>query len=236
MDGFDHSPAMHRRNWFSSAGRCALSMTVGGAAVAMQGVAVISAAEVDEPHKREKTEFQHACMTLPYSEFSLQRALEGIQRAGYRYVAWGVQHRGPGGEKVPVIAEDAPPATAKELAKHCRDLGLEPVMMFSTIYPEHPRAMAVLTNRIKQASAAGISQVLTFGHTQGGNRKLWVERFKELGPIAGDHRVVIVVKQHGGETGTGQACAEITREVNHPFVKVNYDADRKSTRLNSSHT
>ena len=27
-------------------------------------------------------------------------------------------------------------------------------------------------------------QVLTFGHTKGGNRKLWVERFKALGPAA----------------------------------------------------
>ena len=66
--------------------------------------------------------------------------------------------------------------------------------------------------------------MLTFGHTKGGNRKLWVERFKELAPIARDHGVMLVVKQHGGETGTGAACAEITREVNHTHVKVNYDA------------
>lgn len=35
---------------------------------------------------------------------------------------------------------------------------------------------------------------------------------------------MIVVKQHGGSTGTGQACAEIVREVNHPAIMVNYDA------------
>ena len=67
-------------------------------------------------------------------------------------------------------------------------------------------------------------QVLTFGHTQGGNRKLWVERFKQLGPIARDHGVTIVVKQHGGETGTGAACAAIIREVGDEGIKVNYDA------------
>jgi sugar phosphate isomerase/epimerase len=33
-----------------------------------------------------------------------------------------------------------------------------------------------------------------------------------------------VVKQHGGETGTGVACARITREVGDAGVKVNYDA------------
>src|SRR5438093_387891 len=75
-----------------------------------------------------------------------------------------------------------------------------------------------------QAAAAGIPQVLTFGHTSGGNRKLWVERFRQLGPAARDHGVTIVVKQHGGETGTGAACASIVREVGDAGIMVNYDA------------
>ena len=148
----------------------------------------------------------------------------GIRNAGYQHVAWGVRHREANGEQVPVVAEDAAPETARELAKRCRGLGLEPVMMFSTIYPEHARGLEVLTRRIKQASAAGIGQVLTFGHTQGGNRAVWIERFKALGPIARDHNVTLVVKQHGGTTGTGAACAEIIREVNDPGIMVNYDA------------
>lgn len=172
----------------------------------------------------QPTVFQHACMTLPYSNFPLERALNGIRSAGYRFVAWGVSHLEANGEKIPVMAEDASPEKAKSLGKRCRDLGLEPVMMFSTIYPEAPRGVAVLTQRIKQAAAAGIGQVLTFGHTEGGNRTVWVERFKALGPIARDHGVTIVVKQHGGTTGTGEACAEIVREVNDPNVFINYDA------------
>ena len=168
--------------------------------------------------------FQHACMTLPYSNFPLDRALKGIKAAGFRYVAWGVKHRQANGDLVPVMAEDASLENAKALGDRCRDMGLEPVMMFSTIYPEHENGVAVLKHRIKQASAAGIGQVLTFGHTQGGNRALWIERFKLLGPIARDHGVMLVVKQHGGKTGTGEACAEIVREVNDPNVFVNYDA------------
>jgi sugar phosphate isomerase/epimerase len=163
-------------------------------------------------------------MTLPYSAFPLARALVGIKAAGYRYVAWGTRHREENGEQVPVMADDAPPDKAKELAQRCRDLGLEPVLMFSEVYPESNRGLEVLTRRIKQAAAARISQVLTFGHTQGGNRPLWVERFKALGPIARDHGVLVVIKQHGGSTGTGEACAEIVREVNDAGVRVNYDA------------
>lgn len=169
------------------------------------------------------TKFQIACMTLPYSRFTLSRALEGIKAAGYSFVAWGTTHK-EDGKDVPVLARDAAPEKAKELAKKCRDLGLEPVMMFSGIYPEAKDGLEVHTQRIKQAGAAGVPQVLTFGHTKGGNHKLWVERFKQLGPIAKDNNVMLVVKQHGGETGTGEACAAITKEVDHPNVKVNYDA------------
>jgi sugar phosphate isomerase/epimerase len=172
---------------------------------------------------RKPTEFQLACMTLPYSAFPLARALEGIKTAGFEFVAWGTTHREEDGER-PVMAPDASPSDAKNLADRCRDMGLAPLLMFSTIYPEHDDAPAVFENRIRQAAAAGIPQVLTFGHTAGGHRKLWIERFKRLGPIARDHGVTIVIKQHGGETGTGEACAAIAKEVDDPGVMVNYDA------------
>lgn len=171
-----------------------------------------------------KTEFQLACMTLPYSQFPLERALKGIKAAGFEYVAWGTTHKDESGKQIPVLAPDAPVQMAKELAQRCRGMGLEPLMMFSTVYPEHKNGLEVLTHRLKQAQAAGIAQVLTFGHTEGGNERVWLERFKQLGPIARDCGVLLVVKQHGGDTGTGEACAKIVREVNDPGVQVNYDA------------
>jgi sugar phosphate isomerase/epimerase len=196
------------------------SAAVSGAMLSQLAPAPSSSA--DEP--RKLTEFQIACMTLPYSPFPLQRALTGLKSAGYKYVAWGTSHQETDGPRVPVIAADAPPEKARELGKRCRDLGLEPLLMFSGIYPEAKDGLEVLTNRLKQAAAAGIPHVLTFGHTRGGNRELWIDRFKKLGSIARDLGVLLVVKQHGGETGTGEACAEIIREVNDPGIMVNYDA------------
>jgi sugar phosphate isomerase/epimerase len=206
--GTDKPRQMGRRDWL-------VSTTAGLAALTATGPA-----RADEGRP---TRFQVACTTLPYSRFPLARALSGIKAAGYRYVAWGTSHR-EGSATEPVLAPDAPPDRAKALGQRCRDLGLEPLMMFSGIYPEAPEAVDVLTSRVRQAAAAGIPQVLTFGHTKGGNRKLWVERFKRLGPEARDRGVTIVVKQHGGETGTGAACASIVREVNDEGIMVNYDA------------
>jgi len=211
----DDPREMGRRDWLRSA-------TAGLAGLAAAATDPGSAAAGPAGEGRA-TRFQVACMTLPYSRFPLARALSGIRAAGYRHVAWGTTHR-EGSGSVPILAPDAPPDRAKELGQRCRDLGLEPLMMFSGIYPEAPEAPDVLMSRVRQAAAAGIPQLLTFGHTRGGNRKLWVERLRRLGPAARDHGVTIVVKQHGGETGTGVACAAIVREVGDEGIMVSYDA------------
>jgi sugar phosphate isomerase/epimerase len=206
---------MLRRRCFLQTGAIGLSGLALGGKTSAQG-------KSSEQPRGQPTRFQIACMTLPYSQYPLARALSGIKSAGYQHVAWGTTHREAGESRgVPVMPPDAPPAKAKELGQKCRDLGLAPLMMFSTIYPEDPKGIEVLTSRIKQAAAAGIPHVLTFGHTSGNNRKLWVERFKQLGPIARDHGVLIVAKQHGE---TGQVTGEIVREVNDEGIKVNYDA------------
>jgi len=192
------------------------------------GASLLAAPEA----KERKTEFQIACMTLPFGQFPLKVALTGLKDAGYEYVAWGTRHQEADGKRAPILDADARPQEARDLARRCRDLGLEPLMMFSMIYPEAEDGLEVLKKRIYQAAAGGLPQVLTFGHTEGGDRNLWVKRFKALGPIARDNGVLLVVKQHGGSTGTGEACADIIREVSDEGVKVNYDAGNVMDYLN----
>ena len=172
----------------------------------------------------QPTQFQLACMTLPYAQFPLERALTGIASAGFRFVAWGTTHENSPGRKDPVIAADAPGSEAKRLADHCRGLGLEPVMLFSQIYVAAPNSVAVHSRRIEQAAAAGMKFVLTFGSVQAGEWEPWIRNLKELGPVARDSGVTLVIKQHGGNTATGAHCARIVGEVGDPGVKICYDA------------
>jgi sugar phosphate isomerase/epimerase len=200
--------------------------TVGCAGLGMAGMLAADtpgdqrAPDEKAANSSKPTRFQVACMTLPYAAFPLERALTGLQKAGYQFVAWGTTHKEDGGKPVPVLAGDATPDKAKDLGKRCRDLGLTPVMMFGPA-PENPEG---LQQRVRQAAAAGVGQVLTMGSTKGNDRKVWVRNFKELGPLARDHGVTIVVKQHGGNTGTGAALVEIIREVHDDGVKISYDA------------
>ncbi|MBL8178567.1 MAG: TIM barrel protein [Bryobacterales bacterium] len=172
----------------------------------------------------EWTRFQVACMTLPYSAFPLQRALTGIAGAGYKYVAWGVNHREADGVSRPAMAADAPAAEASRLAGRCRDLGLEPVMMFATVHLEARDALAVHLRRIEQAAAARIPFLLTFGKTAPGEYETFVGNLRKMAGAAESAGVTVVVKQHGGNSGTGAACARIVAEVGSRAVKVCYDA------------
>ncbi len=59
------------------------------------------------------------------------------------------------GSTSPSSLTSPPVGRAKDLASRCRDVGLEPVMMFSDIYPEAKDGFEVLRQRILQAAAAG---------------------------------------------------------------------------------
>ncbi|MBI4873111.1 MAG: TIM barrel protein [Acidobacteria bacterium] len=169
------------------------------------------------------TSFQIACMTLPYSQFPLARALEGIQRTGYKFVAWGTTHQESAGQRRPVMAVEAPPSEAKALAARCRGPGLEPVMMFATVQLEQPDALAAHLRRIEQAAAARIPYLLTFGKTTPGEYQTFIGNLKRVAPAARQSGVTVLIKQHGGNTGTGQACARIVEEVGDEGLRICYD-------------
>jgi sugar phosphate isomerase/epimerase len=203
-------------------------------AAGIAGAALQSIGRAQPAPQGRPTQFQIACMTLTYSQFPLERALTGLQSAGYRHVAWGTAHLEENGQRVPVMPADAPAEKAGELGKRCRDRGLEPLMMFSGVAPEAPNHLDVMRSRIRQAAAAGIPHLLTFGGTRGGDRARWVEHFKQLGPVARDAGVLIVIKQHGGLTARGSMTAEIVHEIGDDGVKVNYDAGNVMDYLNLS--
>jgi sugar phosphate isomerase/epimerase len=170
------------------------------------------------------TRFEYACMTLAYAAFPFARALQGIKAAGYDRVAWGVTHRDAAGAQRPALDVEAPPATAAALSRQCRDAGLMPVMMFSTVFLEEPEATAAHRKRIAQAAAAGIPHLLTFGRTRPGEYERVIACLKAIGPAARDAGITVLIKQHGGNTGTGAMCSTIIREVGDEGVRMCYDA------------
>lgn len=170
------------------------------------------------------TRFQMAAMTLPWSAFPLERALSGIRSSGFRKVAWGVNHKDRNGNNKPVLALDATAVEAAKLASECRALDLDPVMMFSTINLEAAGALDAHRRRIDQAAAARIPFILTFGKTEATARDTFMRNLEGMAPYAQQSGVMVLIKQHGGNTATGQQCARIVEQVAHPALRICYDA------------
>lgn len=174
--------------------------------------------------KAAPTRFQIACMTLPYSPFPMERALTGIKAAGYDHVAWGVRHREADGKVRAAVELDAPPAVTRALAKRCRDMGLNPVMMFSNVNFEEKGAVDAYRRRIDQAEAAGIPGIIVFGKTERGGYPDVIKNLKSAALHAEGSAVKLLLKQHGGNTATGTDCSRIIKDVGHPSVMMCYDA------------
>lgn len=186
--------------------------------------ALASAAAASQTNRVSPTRFQIACMTLPYSPFPLERALTGIKSAGYKFVAWGVNHRDSSGKMRPAMDLAAAPSVAKALGARCRDMGLEPVMMFSTVNFEEAGAADAYRKRIDQAHAAGIPNIIVFGKTTRGGYPDIVRNLKSAATHAKGSDVRLVIKQHGGNTATGADISRIIADVSDPAVWMCYDA------------
>lgn len=186
--------------------------------------ALASAAAASQTNGGSPTRFQIACMTLPYSPFPLERALTGIKNAGYKFVAWGVNHRESSGKTRPAMDLAAAPSVAKALGARCRNMGLEPVMMFSAVNFEEAGAADAYRKRIDQAQAAGIPNIIVFGKTTRGGYPDIVRNLKSAAAHAKGSDVRLVIKQHGGNTATGADISRIIADVSDPAVWMCYDA------------
>lgn len=217
---------MHRRGFLVTLATVGMGATARLAAAAggRAGVTPQPGAAAAPASAGAATRFEYACMTLAYAAFPFARALQGIEAAGYDRVAWGVTHRDAAGQERPALDVEAPPATAAALSRQCRDAGLTPVMMFSTVFLEEPEAAAAHRKRIAQAAAAGIPHLLTFGRTRPGEYERVIACLQAIGPAARDAGVTVLIKQHGGNTGTGAMCSKIIREVGDEGVRMCYDA------------
>ncbi|MEJ7608602.1 MAG: TIM barrel protein [Bryobacteraceae bacterium] len=118
----------------------------------------------------------------------------------------------------------AAPAEAAQLGVRCRSIGLDPVMMFSTVNFEAPDALEAHRRRIDQAHAAKVPFIITFGKTSRGEYDAVIRNLKGMAEHANGSGVTVLIKQHGGNTATGEDCSRILRDVAGNAVSMCYDA------------
>ena len=186
------------------------------------------------PASNAPDRIQLGAHTLPYRAHSLDRALEGIARAGYRYAGLWNDHADR-----PLIPHDAPASTIDDVRRRFDAHSLIPSMAFR--FPSDPAdkdPAAPLRRTLEVAGALGIPFVISTGPSP--YRRAPHERKRDMlfhresetyfhtlravAPLAARAAVTIVLKPHMGVTGTGEDLAELVTLIDHPHVRVCYDA------------
>jgi len=174
--------------------------------------------------------FRLGAMTIPYARWPLDRALEGIARAGFRHV--GLSHRG--GDD-PLLPDNPTAADFRAVRQRVERHGLIAELMFARTPKGDPAES--LRRDVDAVAELGIPFLLqipaspapTFSQHRLGEME-WFRRveewFRMLVPAirrAERRGVTIVLKPHGGIAGTGEDLALIVERLGSPAVRVCYD-------------
>lgn len=172
-----------------------------------------------------------ACMTLPYVKFPFERALEGISRAGYNYLAFGHAHMG-----VDYPDEQDPQSNARLLALF-EKYDLQPILLVSNLQFRLDQPVERAIQRLRTAKSLGIKQVLTIG-TQSYRsfpteplsdeemkplNQAFIERFKIVAEEAAALDLIVMLKPHTGNTATAAHIMETLRQIDSPHIQGCYD-------------
>jgi sugar phosphate isomerase/epimerase len=170
-------------------------------------------------------------MTLPYANFSLERALEGIARAGYRYIGFGLAH---GGNDYP---DENDVGTIGYLHALFAKYDLQPLLLMSNAQFKIDQPIERARQRMQMAKALGIKEILTIGTqsyrtfpsvpvTDEEMKRLnaaYTERYKSIAEEAAALDLVITIKPHTGNTATAAHMLETLQQIDSPHVRGCYD-------------
>lgn len=168
--------------------------------------------------------------TLPYRPVSLQRALEGIASAGFTSLGLWRDHEGR-----PLLPSPPTPGAIAELRKTIDSAGLTPVALFAG--SDSMRDRHALLDDLRVCSGLGIGLLQAAGPwplDKDRKRKPEMQWYGEVEHFlshlhlaareAEQAGVTVVLKPHGGVTGTGRDLVSLLHRVDSPWVRACWDA------------
>lgn len=171
------------------------------------------------------------CCTLPYARYSMERALDGISKAGYKYVGFGLRHEG---QSVPSDYPSADELTRlkEEFAKR----NLQPTLMWGTSLAGEAD-LSQYRRRVDVAEALGVTFLLgggTWGYHKFPDEPLseselakahevFVDNVRKVAPYAQEAGIQILLKPHTGNTATAALLAKTIADIGASNVMACYD-------------
>jgi len=166
--------------------------------------------------------WQVACYTRPWGRYDYAVAFDAIAEAGFRYIGFtGIKSK-----TGRVIAPSTPLEEAQKMGEEAKKRGLEIPNAYGGGIPSDKSVEAgvkALRSMIDNCAAAGVWSAMVSGL---GNAKTYLQHIKVIGECcdyAAEKGVALVLKPHGGLTGTGPLLRKAVEDVKHKSFSVMYD-------------
>ena len=161
------------------------------------------------------------CFNRPWAKWSYDDALDGIKGAGYQWTGLLSQ------TKTDVLANSsATPEYLAALKQRIAARGLKANMCALRVKNDLPLADAIVDARkqIANAHALGLQYAMTFGEPKPERYAQYHKVMADAAAFAQERGIKLVMKPHGGGSGSSTEIVQALKAVGHPNFKIWYDA------------
>jgi sugar phosphate isomerase/epimerase len=165
--------------------------------------------------------WQIGCFNRPWTKWTYDEALDAIKAAGYAWTGL----LSPTRTEVLTGSEATPEYLAK-LKQRIAARGLKANMCALRIKNNLPLAGAVADARkqIEHAHTLGLQYALTFGEARPERYSQYHQVMADAAAFAQERGINLVMKPHGGGSGSSNEILHAIKAVGHPNFKIWYDA------------
>ncbi len=168
-----------------------------------------------------RVRWEIGCFNRPFTKWSLDEALAGIAAAGYRAMGLLSATR-----EEPFIGPQATPEYLDSLKSRLKAHRLRANM--GALRSRHniplEESVAEVHKQIDHAGFLALEYVLTFGVDRPEQYEHYFKVMADAAAYAGERRIKLVMKPHGGSSGASEEILRCLEKVNHPNFKIWYDA------------
>lgn len=161
------------------------------------------------------------CFNRPWTKWGYDASLDGIKAAGY-----GLTGLLTSTKPEPFTNPSATPEYLDTLKKKIAARNLAVNMTALRLRTDLPLADAIADTRLQldHAHFMGVQFALTFGVAKPEEFGLFYKLMADAAAYAQDKGIKLVMKPHGGGSGSSEEILHCIKEVNHPNFKIWYDA------------
>lgn len=168
---------------------------------------------------KQRNVIQLGCFNRPWNRFTLERALQGIQSAGFQYVGLFRQNR----QHVIKIE------TAEEDCRMVDELMQRYKLKFQMAFPgldisKSPEELVDIHRPLMKAlQDIGCPLIIVMGTRYEDQYQAFYRVMKRYADTAQEYDIQVVMKPHGGISATGAKCAETVEKIKSDNFRICYD-------------